>query len=54
MSDQLAAEVDIYTTKKQAQETNIHVFSGIRTRDPSKLGTAEGRLRQHYQRYRHI
>jgi hypothetical protein len=43
MSDQAVAEASTYTRQHNiwTQETNIHAFSGIRTRDPSNQVVAD-------------
>jgi len=38
-NDNLVAEAAKYTEHRQAQETNIHVLSENRTRDPKRLQT---------------
>jgi hypothetical protein len=55
-SDQPVTETSTYTGQHNiwTQETNIHVPSGIRTRDPSNQAAAELRLRPrgHWDRHR--
>jgi hypothetical protein len=55
-SDELVSETSTYTGQHniETQETNIHTFSGIRTRDPSNQAAAGLRLRSlgHWDRHK--
>jgi hypothetical protein len=54
-SDQPVAEISTCTGQHniETQQTNIHAFSGIRTRDPSNQAAADLRLRPRGYRGRH-
>jgi hypothetical protein len=54
MSDQLVAKASTHTGQHntETQETNIHVLSGIRTRDFRNQAAADLRLRPHGHRNR--